>query len=66
LTQTFVTTKTRIQDSQDAQDRALTELELEFDHDMMEINLDYHNQLAALAKQLKELTQKKKLQADTQ
>jgi chromosome segregation ATPase len=67
LTQTFITTKTRIQESQDVQDRALTELELEFDHNRMKINLDYHNQLVALDKQLKELTQKKKrLQADTQ
>jgi WD40 repeat protein/predicted nucleic acid-binding Zn-ribbon protein len=67
LNETFETTKTRIHNSQESQDRLLTELELEFDHDRMRINLEYHTRLTALDKQLKELTQKKeKLKADTQ
>jgi chromosome segregation ATPase len=67
LTQHLESTKDRITASQEAQDRGLTELELEFDRDRMAINLEYHNRLMALEKTHKELVAKReKLKADTQ
>jgi chromosome segregation ATPase len=67
LTQAYEATKGRIQDSQDVQDHQLTDLEVEFDHDWMQVNLEYHNKLTALDRQLRELNDKKaRLKADTQ
>jgi WD40 repeat protein len=67
LAQHLEATRTRIAESQDTQDRSLTELELEFDRDRMKINLEYHKKLVALEKTYKELVAKReKLKADTQ
>lgn len=60
-------TRTRIADSQQAQENALTDLELAFDRNRMEINLEYHNKIVALEATHRELVAKgETLKADTQ
>jgi chromosome segregation ATPase len=67
LTQHLEATKHRISESQDSQDRALMDLEMEFERDRMAVNLEYHNRLVSLEKLYRELVAKgEKLKADTQ
>lgn len=67
LNEHLESTKDRINKSEETQNRQLMDLEMEFERDRMQINLDYHNKILALEKLHQELLAKKaKLEADTQ
>ncbi|OHT03465.1 hypothetical protein TRFO_06721 [Tritrichomonas foetus] len=55
LTQHLESTKNRINETQENQDRELIDLEMEFEKDRMAINLEYHNRIMSLKKLLNEL-----------
>ena len=67
LNEHLESTKDRINKSEETQNRQLIDLEMEFEKDRMQINLDYHNKILALEKLHQELLAKKaKLELDTQ
>ncbi|OHT12433.1 hypothetical protein TRFO_17699 [Tritrichomonas foetus] len=59
LTQHLESTKNRINETQEIQNKALIDLEVEFEKDRMAINLEYHNKITSLTKQLSDLEAKR-------
>ena len=55
LIQNLENTKDKIDESQREQDKALIELEVEFEKERMAIHLEYHNKIAELNRQLEDI-----------